>query len=242
MARRLIMSATDKGGVGKSFTFIHLADWMQDSGINWHGFDPDDSNYTFSKTHPDDVTTVNIDRETSMDSVLKAFGQYDAILVDGLGAMQSKGFLRWVEEVDLFDVADEFNLSITMVLNLNSKREPLDGAHEVMQRFGEHCDYLIVKNPHELKTKVVDDSDFELWEKSAAKKLAKKLGAYEVIMPAMTHERAQHLNDHLTTAGRAYKHAESLGDLQRWKGLWLGNKAIKGFSPMFDEAEDILIP
>lgn len=188
--KRLIIIATNKGGVGKSFTAINIADFLKERNVNIVAFDPDHANASFArfftkKERPEWVKIINIADDTSLDQITKALeAGAEVALVDGVGSQQTN-FLNWMEEIDLYSRAPEMNLKITLVLIVDEDKDTVDQAKDVAGRAGDQVDYIVVRN---LKT----TSTTTIYDDSAARKmLTNILNAKEITFPK--------LKDHLVT-------------------------------------------
>lgn len=185
--KRLVLVATNKGGVGKSTALIHIGDYLQEKGIPFVAFDPDHANASFARffqnkkgKNEEFMRFINIADDTSLDQITRVFdeGQTNLVLVDGVGAQQET-FFNWIEEIGLFERAKDIGLKITFILVVDEDKDTVDQALAVAQRAEDRVDYLIIrnlKNTHETK----------IYDGSAARKLLKDvLEAREITFPKL---------------------------------------------------------
>lgn len=186
-AKRLVLVATNKGGVGKSTAVIHIADHLRENKIPFVAFDPDHANASFARffkkadgTKENSMRLINIADDSSLDQITRVFDEENEnlVLVDGVGAQQET-FLNWIEEIGLFDRAAEINLKITFVLVIDEDKDTVDQAMSVAERAEDKVDYLVIRN---LKT----TSETKIYDTSPARKLlTSALGAKEITFPKL---------------------------------------------------------
>lgn len=186
-AKRLVLVATNKGGVGKSTAMIHIADHLRGKNIPFVAFDPDHANASFARffkkpdgSKEDCMRLINIADDTSLDQITRVFDDEDEslVLVDGVGAQQET-FLNWIEEIGLFDRAEEMNLKITFVLVVDEDKDTVDQAMMVAERAEDKVDYLVIKNlKNTAETRIYDASP-------ARKLLVSALHAKEITFPKL---------------------------------------------------------
>lgn len=175
-ATRLIMMATDKGGVGKSFFCVQLMEWLSRHQLQpaFQGYDPDHENKTLLRFHPHTTEFIDVTRPDAIDACVVSLQNGNRIsVVDGLGAQQKKTFQGWVDEVRLFEVAADLDLRITYVLLIEEDPDVINQAARMMELVGDEVDWLVVKN-------LVRGNFTGLWDVSRAKQLADELHAVEI--------------------------------------------------------------
>jgi hypothetical protein len=232
-SKRLIMMATDKGGVGKSFFCVQLMEWLARHPLKpgFAGFDPDHENKTLLRFHPDHTRFINVDMPDSIDICVSSLQEgNDISVVDGLGAQQKKTFQGWVDDVRLFEVTDQLDLRITYVLLIEEDPDVINQSRRMMDLVGDQVDWLVVRN-------LVRGPFTDLWESSTARKVARELNATEIEfirVPDKVAKYCQGKNLPLATAAEE-------GD------LWLLDKnrietAWSHLSGELGRAESILLP
>jgi hypothetical protein len=173
---RLIMMATDKGGVGKSFFCVQLMEWIRRHALSpaFQGYDPDHENRTLLRFHPNESQFIDVTKTDAIDACVVSLQNGNRIsVVDGLGAQQKKTFQGWVDEVRLFEVAADLDLRITYVLLIEEDPDVIRQAARMMELVGDEVDWLVVRN-------LVRGAFTGLWDVSKAKELAAELGAVEI--------------------------------------------------------------
>lgn len=185
--KRLILVATNKGGVGKSTAVIHIADFLKSQGIPFLAFDPDHANASFARffrkpdgTNEEFMRFINIADDASLDQITKALdsGETNLAIVDGVGAQQET-FLNWIEEIALFERAADMNLKITFILVVDEDKDTVDQAMTVAARADSQVDYLVIKN-------LKNSSETRIYDSSPARKmLTGALGAKEITFPKL---------------------------------------------------------
>lgn len=175
--KRLIMAASDKGGVGKSFTTIQIVQWLKDQEREFRAFDPDHTNSTLLRFHPDAIF-VDISKPQSMDQIALAFEEVPLVIVDGIGG-QKGVFLKWINSVALFDIAKAMDMAMTFVLIVDEDKDTVAQTKETLLTVGDAVDWLVVKNH-----KTVGHTD--MWDGSEGRQIAHELGAREITLPKLT--------------------------------------------------------
>jgi len=169
--KRLIITGTSKGGVGKSFLMINLAEWFYEQHIPFLAYDPDYCNSTLTRFLPE-AKFLDLMESSRMDDVIKALESTDLVLVDGIGALQGR-FFDWMEETGVLSLREELTLDITVVLIVEEDKDTIYQAGEIAKHFGDKVHWLIVRN---LKTSPTT----EIYDNSNARKELLRLGAIEI--------------------------------------------------------------
>ncbi len=171
--KRLVLSATSKGGVGKSFVSINLAEWLRLQGVDFVAFDPDWCNSSLTRFYPE-AEFIDISEAVHLDNVIRALERADLVLVDGVGSLQMK-FIEWLEETRVFDLREELGLDITLIVIIEEDKETVFQAGQAAKRVGSRADWLVIRN---LKTSPVT----EIYDASNARKELLALGAREMTL------------------------------------------------------------
>jgi hypothetical protein len=167
----LIVPATSKGGVGKSFITLNLCEWLRSQQMPFIAFDPDWCNSTLTRFFPE-AEFIDISEAVHLDNVIRAFERTDLVLTDGVGSLQSK-FIDWLEETRVFALREELSLDITMLVIIEEDKETVFQAGQAAHRIGDRANWLVVRN---LKTSPVT----EIYDNSNARKTLLELGAKEI--------------------------------------------------------------
>lgn len=169
--KRLIVPATSKGGVGKSYLTLNLCEWLRAQEVPFVAFDPDWCNSTLTRFYAE-AEFIDISEAVHLDNVIRAFERTDLVLTDGVGSLQTK-FIDWLEETRVFDMREDLSLDITMLLIIEEDKETVFQAGQAVQRVGDRANWLVVRN---LKTSPVT----EIYDNSNARKSLLELGAKEI--------------------------------------------------------------
>lgn len=180
--KRLILTAIDKGGVGKSFFCVRLIEWFRETRRSFVAFDPDYNNSTLTRFYPE-AQFLNIGHSENLDLIVEALDTTDVVLVDGVGAQQ-RIFMDWMEETDLLRVKDSLSLSVTLVLIIEEDKDTVFQAGEVARRVGNQAEWLVVKNYKQ-------SQNLRIYQNSRARDDLLHIGAKEISL--------QKLPEHLTT-------------------------------------------
>lgn len=226
--KRLVVPATSKGGVGKSYLTINLCEWLRAQGVPFAAFDPDWCNSSLTRFFPE-AEFIDISEAVHLDNVIRAFERTDLVLTDGVGSLQSK-FIDWLEETRVFDLREELSIDITMLLIIEEDKETVFQAGQAVQRIGDRANWLVVRN---LKTSPVT----EIYDNSNARKSLLEAGAKEITMERLP----WNLNSMLQ------KSSKSLGALIQDESIFfLERQRMRSYQQrLFDEfssARDFLLP
>ncbi len=180
--KRLILTAIDKGGVGKSFFCVRLIEWLRGVHRSFVAFDPDFNNSTLTRFYPE-AQFLNIGHSENLDLIVEALDATDIVLVDGVGAQQ-RIFMDWMEETDLLKVKASLGLSVTLVLIIEEDKDTVFQAGEVARRVGGQAEWLVVKNYKQSQS-------LRIYQNSRAREDLLRIGAKEIDL--------RKLPEHLTT-------------------------------------------
>lgn len=171
---RFLISATCKGGVGKSFFLINLADWFAELDQKFVFFDSDFCNGTLTRFLPGS-RFVNLHHpEEIVHDVVDALSQSEVVGWDALGPLQ-QDLPDWLEQAFLQEEHAELNYRITIVLMIEEDKDTVFQAGEIARRLGDKVDWLVVKNHKTCSTS-------EIYDNSKARQELLKLGAIEITM------------------------------------------------------------
>ncbi len=174
ITRRLLISATCKGGVGKSFFLVNLADWYIELDQPFVFFDSDISNGTLTRFLPDS-RFLNWDQPDEVArEIHDTMEQAEVAAWDALGPMRQY-LPEWIEETLLGDDEHPVNFRATILLMIEEDKDAVFQAGEMARRLGDRVDWLVVKN---LKT----CSTTEIYDNSKARQELLRLGAVEITM------------------------------------------------------------
>jgi len=233
MTKRLIVSCSNKGGVGKSFFLIQLIEWLNEHPSNptFAAFDPDSANRTLLTYHKESTTFVDVDKVSSLDVVGAALENVDISILDGLGSQQKKTILAWMDEVGLFELADELGFRITFVAMIEEDRDVILQTKELLAVVGKKVDWVFVVNKKNAK-------DGLLWEGSAVRKTGlNELGGIEIVLERVTDPMQMYLSKEILPISVADSGPRvNVYDRNRFRNLW------KRISAEITKAEKYFLP
>lgn len=172
ITRRLLISATCKGGVGRSFFLVNLADWLNELEQSFLFLDSDACNGTLTRFYPESRYVDLDDPEAGAREVLAALEESELVAWDALG-----GRMRELPNRLESLVAETENapIRITVILMVEEDKDAVFQAGEMARQLGDRVDWLVVKN---LKT----CSTTEIYDNSKARQELLRLEATEITM------------------------------------------------------------
>ncbi len=171
VSRRIIITATPKGGVGKSFFLINLADWLMEKNLRAQAFDTDWSSGTLTRFQPDTRFLAAADGE-GFQEILAAMEETDLILIDGSPASIPE-LVEWIGNNGLAGDKSLGEIGITFVCMVEEDKDTVFQAGELCRRLGASVDWLIVRS---LKTSPAT----EIYDNSKTRQELLRLGAGEI--------------------------------------------------------------
>ncbi len=226
--KRLILSATSKGGVGKSYVTVNLIEWLQSLEVPFIAFDPDWCNSTLTRFY-DRAEFIDISEEVQLDNVIRAFERTDLVIADGVGSLQMK-FIDWLEETRVFEMREQLGLEITLVVIIEEDKETVFQAGQAAKRVGNNANWIVVRN---LKTSPVT----EIYDGSNARKELLALGAREITIERLP----WNLNSMLQKSSKSIN-----GLIQDESVFFLERQRLRSYQQrLFEEfagAREILLP
>ncbi|HEY8899554.1 MAG TPA: hypothetical protein VIM61_04025 [Chthoniobacterales bacterium] len=192
--KRLILVAMDKGGVGKSFFTILLAQWLNAKGKPFLAFDPDYNNSTLTRFIPDSQF-LDIRHSENLDRIIEVMQEHPLVLVDGVGSHQ-RIFLDWLEETNLLKLRHAMKLELTLVLIVEEDKDTVHQAGEAVSRIGNQVDWLVVRNHKTMPSS-------RIYDRSKARKELLSCGARELTLTKMNTELVFFLQQQSMTIDKA---------------------------------------
>jgi len=171
VSRRIIITATPKGGVGKSFFLINLADWLVEKNLRAQAFDTDWSSGTLTRFQPETRFLAATDGE-GFQEILTAMEETDLILIDGSPASIPE-LVDWIGNNGLAGDKSLGEIGITFVCMVEEDKDTVFQAGELCRRLGASVDWLIVRS---LKTSPAT----EIYDNSKTRQELLRLGAGEI--------------------------------------------------------------
>ena len=171
VSRRVIVAATPKGGVGKSFFLINLADWLAEKNLSAVAFDTDWSSGTLTRFQPETRFLTTTDGE-GFQEILDAMDEADLILVDGSHASIPE-IVDWIGNNGLAGDKSLGEVGVTFVCFVEEDKDTVFQAGELCRRLGASVDWLVVRS---LKTSPAT----EIYDNSKTRQELLRLGAGEI--------------------------------------------------------------
>ena len=231
--KRIVLSSSNKGGVGKSFFNIQYVEWLREhpEKPTFRAFDPDDANKTLLSYHSEVTQFIDVDRSQSLDACLTVLSDEVAVsVVDGLGSQQKKTMLAWAKEISLFEVCRDNGIQITFVQIIEDDRDVILQCRSLLEEIGDAVDWLFVLNQKQGK-------DFMMWKDSETRKLAYALGGIEMVLPKVPDHIAVWCSSNRQSLVQAQSDKRPhLLDQQRFRTYW---RLIK---EEMDQVSKVLLP
>ena len=171
VSRRIVIAATPKGGVGKSFFLINLADWLAEKNLRALAFDTDWSSGTLTRFQPEARFLAAADGE-GFQEILTAMEEAELILVDGSPAAIPE-LVEWVAGNGLSGDNARSEVGVTFVCLVEEDKDTVFQAGELCRRLGASVDWLVVRS---LKTSPAT----EIYDNSKTRQELLRLGAGEI--------------------------------------------------------------
>lgn len=174
LTRRFLISATCKGGVGRSFFLVNLADWYVELDQSFVFFDSDTCNGTltrfFSETQFLDLTNP----EEGVQKICDTVANSEVVAWDAVGSLP-RYLPEWIDQSILGQLGEGESIRPTVILMIEEDKDTVFQAGETARILGDRVDWLVVKN---LKT----CSTTEIYDNSKARQELQRLGAVEITM------------------------------------------------------------
>ncbi len=171
---RFLISATCKGGVGKSFFLINLADWYAELDQKFVFFDSDFCNGTLTRFLPESRFLNLQNTVETAPELHDALTLAEVVGWDALGPLQ-QDLPEWLEHAFLDTSGPDASYRITMIVMVEEDKDTVFQAGELARRLGDRVDWLVVKNHKTCSTS-------EIYDNSKARQELIKLGAVEISM------------------------------------------------------------
>lgn len=172
--RRIIVSATCKGGVGRTFFLVNLADWYAEIEQDCAFFDSDIYNGTLTRFLPDSRFLPLDNPDEAVRELSEVLDDSEVVGWDALGPM--KGYYPDFLDETFVQNKDRFSEHrVTMILMIEEDKDTVFQAGEMAKRLGDQVDWLVVKNHKTCSTS-------EIYDNSKARQELLRLGAVEITM------------------------------------------------------------
>jgi len=210
--KHLIVVTGDKGGVGKTFTARTVTDYLMSLNLTFRAFDTDRANSTFCRFYPQLVECIDVENPGDLDQLLTELNEGESTFLLDCAARTMDSMLKWIHEIDLLNLKEELGIVLSLVFVLGPEKDCVQILNDVVEQFGNHVNYLIVKNLSRGKS-------FEIYENSAIrKKLLEELKAQEIELPALLEKTTLQMDRWNLPWNEAVSHPQlQIADRQRIK-------------------------
>lgn len=210
----------EKGGVGKSLVARVLAQYFIDNGLPFVGFDTDRSHGALLRFYADFAAPAVLDQHDSLDPVIEQALEdpQRRILVD-LAAQTQQSLGKWLDDTDVFAIAEEHGLTLTWWHVMDAGRDSVDLLRQWLDQFGGRLKLVIVLNE-------IRGDRFEILEASGERARAEALGASVIHLRRLPDTTMQKIDQLSASFWAAINHADrgasGLGLLERQRiKVWL---------------------
>jgi cellulose biosynthesis protein BcsQ len=229
MPKQIDIIINGKGGVGKSFFAVNFIQFLKDHSIPHTAIDTDNENSTLKRFHRE-TSFLDIRDPKEIDTILSSLEETDLVVVD-CRAASTDIFLDYFDELQIFEMLETMGASLTVISPVNHETDSLEQIHNLSERLGDRCRYVIVKNR-------ALTEHFRNYEQSKTRaRLVEELIAREIVMQKLYDWLVADLNLKDLTVTAGVQHPEfTLMDRQRLKN-WQ-----RTFYDEIESVKDFLLP
>jgi hypothetical protein len=183
-----------------------LAQYCDQRGVPWRGFDLDPEHATFSRLFPEEVVLQSLGDEPEADviKIIRRCNEIPVTLIDPRAHLSDTILRGW----DMVRFPEHFAAQdgrITVALFPGDDLEILTDIDGLVSRLGNSVDYLVVRNPaRQPRTRMFDGSPLE--------DDLKQFGAAFVELPPLLAVARNHLAALEAELGRGVTHLESVAN------------------------------
>ena len=160
----------EKGGVGKSLLARTLCQYFLDRELPFRGFDTDKSHGALIRFYGNNTTPIVLDHFEALDSVVESALQAQQRAVVDLAAQTHPFLMRWLEESNAIELANEVGVTLTYWHVMDTGRDSVDLLHTLLNQLGSRLKIVVVLN--ELR-----GGEFDILKESGQLSRAESLGA-----------------------------------------------------------------
>ncbi len=196
-AKRLIVCAQDKGGIGKSFFTTLLYDYLSERGIRLKAFDLDHANSTFQRYVPEAEfidTDVDADKLAVLDRLVLALQDVDVVLADNRAAGGAK-VRQYLEENRLTKLQSEIGFALVLVVIAVDDKDAISQIADLLDTYDDRVRWLVARN-------LRDGAAPSVFMESKTRQRLAALGAVEVEVPCLAEVTRNRLQLANLTVGR----------------------------------------
>ena len=145
MKKQLLLVLNGKGGVGKSFFAVNFVQYLKDRQIAHAAFDSDNENSTLKRFHPE-AGFLNLADPRGLDPMIQALEANRLVVVD-CRATSTDLFLNFFAATYLTSLLAELDTVLTLAMPVGAELDSIEQFRRVVRELGNHCRYVIVRNP-----------------------------------------------------------------------------------------------
>ena len=202
-AKRLILCAQDKGGIGKSFVATLLYDYLAERNVRLKAFDLDHANSTFQRYVPAAEfidTDIDADKLGVLDRLVHALDEADVVLADNRAAGGGK-VQQYLDESRLTSLQAELGFLIVFVVVAVDDKDAVSQIADLVDTYGDAVRWLVACN-------LRDGAAPSVFMASKTRQKLMSLGASEIEVPALAEVTRNRLQLANLTVGRGRTAAE----------------------------------
>jgi hypothetical protein len=211
----------EKGGVGKSVMARVAAQYCIDRSIPFAAVDADGSHGALLRFYSDYARSIDLARADSIDEILLLATEHERRVLVDLPAQSDRALAAWIAEAAVLELAAESGVRVVFWHVIDDGKDSLTTLDRLLARYGTAAQYCVVKNLGRGK-------DFSLFDRSATRATADRLGAAVLELPELYGPAMQKV-DRMDASFWASMHAPVAGpetftrmDRQRIK-VWLNS-------------------
>jgi len=194
----------EKGGVGKSVVARLCAQYCIDRAIPFLAADADASHGALLRFYSDYTRPVDLAEFDSADTIIGLATEADRRVLVDLPAQSDRLLAAWIKEAGVLELAAESGVGVVFWHVMDDGKDALTTLDRLLARYGHGARYCIVKNQGRGR-------DFSLYDRSATRAAADRLGARTVELPEL-HAAAMQKIDRLDASFWSAVHGSPSGD------------------------------
>jgi hypothetical protein len=205
--RRLIVPLQAKGTIGKSTTISLIAEYLEQIGENWRGFDLDERNNELVRMFPEKVRSVPLANEEHIDNVARilAHGLTSNVVILDPQAFTDQ-LLRGALRITKFlDVAPSEGVKTTVLVFPFQEETVMREIVETFEFVDGRAEFILVYNltkPGEVKNR------FQMFWGSPLERTFLEAGAKQIFIPHLTERTRLKHREVVNQLGRGVRYGE----------------------------------
>jgi hypothetical protein len=239
LQHRFITSLQRRGNIGKSTCLAVLAQYCDQRGVTWEGYDLDPEHATFNRLFPEEVKLLPLgdEPEAELLKIIRHCTETPVTLVDPRAHL-SDTILRGWNMVRFPAHFAEQGGRITVLLFPGDDLEILTDIDGIVSQLGDTVDYLVVRNPaRQPRTRMFDGSALE--------EDLQRLDAAFLELPPLLAVARNHIAALESELGRGVTHLEAAANRElRLDGIirLVVEDWVRTVFRRFDQVADKLLP